>query len=352
MDRPGDETGWAIELNGRYAYVGTDSELIVYDVSSPAAPVQVTVIPAPAVSLALLGSYLYAGSNSGSNAVLLVYDVSNPAAPKLVGSMSLPEFAYGIAVQAGVRSIRRPLEVEHPDEPQRIERSGWLALAMGKSGLAVYSLAKPAAPALLSQLSGTYWGVAANNGMLYTAADSQGLAVYDLSNPSSPAFLSQTSLAAGDEIPSDYYPAALAVSFDSRGVAWLCTPKEGRVYGLDIRQPDRPRHIAEAVIGGCANTFVSNGSLFVAGNGAALDVSTPQNVGLYEVPQSAPGQVLPDRYGDLAPVAQTANPATEPLKFRVLHGKEGTDDSGAAARQHGRPYRAKRPDGESQKRKR
>jgi hypothetical protein len=223
---------------------------------------------------------------------------------------------------------------------------------MGKSGLAVYSLAKPAAPALLSQLSGTYWGVAANNGMLYTAADSQGLAVYDLSNPSSPAFLSQTSLAAGDEIPSDYYPAALAVSFDSRGVAWLCTPKEGRVYGLDIRQPDRPRHIAEAVIGGCANTFVSNGSLFVAGNDAALDVSTPQNVGLYEVPQSAPGQVLPDRYGDLAPVAQTANPATEPLKFRVLHGKEGTDDSGAAARQHGRPYRAKRPDGESQKRKR
>ena len=357
MDRPGDETGWAIELNGQYAYVGTDSELIVYDISSPAAPVQGTVIPAPAVSLALLDNYLYARSNSGSNALLLVYDVSNPAVPRLVGSMSLPDFAYGIAGQAGPRSHRRPLGVQDAASAHRIaDQSSWLALAMGTSGLAIYSLGKPAAPALLSHFGGTDWGVAANNGMLYAAADSQGLLIYDLTHPANPAFLSQTSLAAGDELAGDDFPTALAVSLDSRGIAWLCTSKDGRVYGLDTRQPDRPRHIAEVttlvVEGSDANTFVWNGDLFVAGNDAAFDMNTPQNVGLYEVTEPAPGQVLPDRYGELAPVAQTASPATEPLKSRVLHGRYVMDGSNAAGRQHGRPYRANRPDGGPQQRKR
>lgn len=333
MDRPGDQVGWAIELNGHYAYVGTDTELIVYDISSPTAPVQGTVLPAPAVSLALLGNYLYAGSNSGKNTLLLVYDVSDPGSPRLVNSLSLPEFAYGIAAQPG-----------------------WLALAMGKKGLAVYSLLNPAAPAFLRQLGGTCWGVAANRNLLYAAMDVTGLFILDLSNPNNVALLSVTTLAAGDETDTVYYPAALAVSVESRGIAWLCTPKNGRVYGLDVREPKRPRHIAEVVTQGwgspyAANTFVWNGRLFVAGNDAAFDVTTPQNVGLYEVAQPAPGQVIPDRYYDLPPVTRQENEPSESLKARFLNGREETDDSLSADRQHRRAFRANRPVGDSSKRK-
>jgi hypothetical protein len=44
FDRPGDQVGWAVELNGRHAYVGTDSELIVYDFTSPSKPVEVRAL--------------------------------------------------------------------------------------------------------------------------------------------------------------------------------------------------------------------------------------------------------------------------------------------------------------------
>jgi hypothetical protein len=332
MDRPGDETGWAIELNGRYAYVGTDAELVVYDIGTPAAPAESIVIPAPAISLALVGNYLYAGSNSGANKSLLVYDVSNPGSPKLVNTVSLPDFAYGATAQPG-----------------------WLALALGKSGLYIYSLVNPAAPVLQNPLTGTYWGLASDHNLLYAAADNQGLVIYDLSNLMSPNLVSQTAISAGNELLGDDFPTALAVSIESRGISWLCTAKDGRVYGLDVRDPMHPRHIAEMTTGMgeyiSANTYAWNNLLFVAGNDAAFDVATPQNVGLYDVPQTAPGQVLPDRYNDLAPVAQQKRPVTEPLKSRYLNKRDGLYEPAGVKRKHQRAFRASRPAGGSSKSK-
>ena len=328
MDRPGDQVGWAIELNQHFAYVGTDTELIVYDISSPTAPVQGVVIPSPAISLALVGNYLYAGSNSGKSTQLLIYDVSDPANPKLANSMSLPEFAYGIGAQPGL-----------------------LALALGKSGLAVYSLSNPAAPVFLAQLGGTVWDVQINQNLLYAAGDYAGLLIYDFSSPKNYTLASQTTLAAGDETYTPGYPAALSVSLDSRGIAWVCSAKEGRVYGLDVRDPGHPRHISEVATGMGVLDYIStaarvwNGRLYVAGNDAAFDVNAPQNVGLYEVRQPRPGQVLPDRYTDHAPVAQDENRPREPLKARILHGNETPEDS-AGKRLYPRAFRADRPTGD------
>ena len=329
MGRPGDQVGWAIELNGHYAYVGTDTELIVYDINSPTAPVQGAVLPAPAISLALLGNYLYAGSNSAKNTVLLVYDVSDAALPQLVNSIALPDFAYGIAAQ-----------------------SGWLAVALGKKGLSVYSLANPATPSLAAHLSGTFWGVAGDRTWLYAAAASQGFFIFDLSNLKNPVVVSQTPLAVGNELSGNSYPTALAVSLDSRGIAWVSSGKEGRVYGLDVRVPGRPRHVAEVTTGAgvtvysAAATAELNGRLYVAGNDAAFDVVTPQNVGLWEIPQSAPWQVLPDRSNDTPPVAQSEPPLSESLKSRVLHGREDNEQS-AVDRRIRRTFRAPRPVGEA-----
>jgi hypothetical protein len=304
VDRPVDEVGWAVQVAGHYAYVGTDSELLVYDVSVPAAPVLAATVSASAVSLALQGNYLYAGSVSGSVYTLLVYDVTDPSRPRRVASLPLPEIAYAIAAQPG-----------------------WMAIAMGKSGIEVYSIANGASPVPLAPYSGTFWSLAGTGNLLYAAGDWTGLLIFDLTQPKAPVVLSQTSLAAGDEVVwTSYFPAAVSVTLDARGIAWLCTEKDGRVYGLDVRSPRQPRHVAELVTQTgaypAANTALAKGVVIVAGNDAAFDTSSAQNVGLYEVEQPLPGQVLPDRFNDVPPLAAGPSPAlTLPWKARAL--KEG-----------------------------
>ena len=324
MDRPGDYAGWAIELNGHYAYVGTDSELIVYDISIPAAPLQSTVIPVPAVSLARLGNYLYVGSITGNNGVLLVYDVSTAGTPRLVKSLPLPGLPYAVAAQPG-----------------------WLAVAMGTPGLALYSLASPASPAFASQWGGFIWGVTGNGNLAYLAAGPTGLTILNLSDLRSPFYVSSASMASGQEPSGTESSPAEAISYDSRGIVWVYAQLHGdglsypsQVYGFDVRAPDRPRHIAQLVAGG-ANTTVLDDRLFVAGSPAAFDVTTPQNLGLYEVPQTSPGLVLPDRYSDLAPVAQSVKTPVDSFKAQMLKGGDRTSEPPPAVGQ--RPYRAEHP---------
>jgi hypothetical protein len=139
-----------------------------------------------------------------------------------------------------------------------------------------------------------------------------------VTNLQNPMEIGTAPLAAGDELPGDVYPFALAVSLDPRGIAWVCTSKDGRVYGIDIRNPNRPRHIAEFTtdLGSnpVENAPVAGGVLFAAGNDAAFEVTTPQNVGLYLVDQSAPGEVLPDRLNAPPPLFESHGPSRRQTK--------------------------------------
>lgn len=288
LDRPGDEVGWAIDLHDHHAYVGTDASLIVYDIRSPSLPVERLTIPKPAVSLARLDRYLYVGSYEGRNRSLLVYDLSNPASPNLVHSIPLPDYCYGITAQPG-----------------------WLAVALGRGGLRMYSLANPARPLEIASSSSTMWGVASSPNHLYVAADYSGLMVYEFQPGSGFLFLHSRQLAPPGEPLGDYYPRAIGISYDNRGIVWICTPKDGRVYGLDVREPRQSRHVAEFTtqVGPYAavNAAVSQNILFVAGNLAAFDIQHPQNVGLFEIRQTVPGSVLPDRFDAKPPFHPAAN---------------------------------------------
>ncbi len=278
LDRRGDETGWAIELIDRYAYVGTDSELIVYDISVPSSPSVKTVIGVPAVSMALSGKYLYVSSYSGKIPLIVIFDISDPANPVQAGKLLTPAPAYTLTAQ-----------------------SGWLALAMGRAGLAVYSTANPVNPAPVASDSVVSWGVASSAGVLYVAADSGGLLAYDMNVPGKLLSLSGTSLDAGHETP--FYAKATAVTVDSQGLVWVCTAKDGRVYGLDMRDPVHPRYVTEISGQGAiftqTNAIRSNGKLFILGDDdKAFDTMFPQNVGIYQVDQSWPGMVSPDRLNE------------------------------------------------------
>jgi hypothetical protein len=243
------------------------------------------------------GNYLYIGSGTPKNPVLLVFDVSNPASPRKFASVPLAGVPYGITAQPG-----------------------WISVAMGTAGLANYSAAGPASPALIYKQPGAFWGLASAGNLLYAASDFLGLMIFDMTKPDKPTMVSQTGLGTGDELIDEYYPYALSVSLDPRGIAWLCTPKDGRVYGLDVRAPLQPRHIAEFTteVGAylAQAAAVSNGLLIVAGNDAAFDVSVPQNVGLYDFRQTFPGAVLPDRLNDEPPVSHAAARHSAPPKSR------------------------------------
>lgn len=322
-DRPGDQVGWALELVGPYAYVGTDTELIVYDVSVPTAPVERYVVPAPAISMAVQGHYLFTGSQDGTQKTLVVYDISAPERPTRVGTVPLRDWAYGLA--AG---------------------TGWLWVAVGQNGYGVYSTGNPAAPSPLFDGQTSAWDAVALGNLAYVAADEAGLQIFDMNTPSAPRMLSETSLAAGFETQFSGYPNALSVTLDDRGIAWLATSREGRVVGVDVRFPEAPRPIAVAntssgytMLDAVAAVAVDN-RLIIAGNDAAFDVARPQNLGLYQVPQTQPGQVLPDRYNDLPPVTQRVRPGPLPWKARYLSGDHRLREADTTGE---RPFRAERP---------
>lgn len=328
LDRPGDQTGWAIELNGRYAYVGTDSSLIVYDITAPTSPAFTYSAFAPAYSLALSGKFLYAGSNKDAEKRLVTYDLSNPAEPRPVSTIILPDFAYGVAVG-----------------------QGWLAAAMGNAGLAIYSLANPGAPIRVAHLTGTYWDVAGSGNLLYAAAGDMGVVILSLTTLNNPQAVSITSLAIGTELFDDTYPTALAVSYDQRGIVWISTGREGRVFGLDVRDPGNPRHIAQVVTGAGVLVYSAsaaeawNGRLFVAGNNAGFEATAPQNVGLFGAAQPTPAQVLPSRLNEprqASAEAQAKAASREPLKSRELNRRAPAGPDSSDPRDP-RPYRQERP---------
>ena len=97
------------------------------------------------------------------------------------------------------------------------------------------------------------------------------------------------------------------------------------IFGI----PNIPGHIAEISSGegafGQANTAVSNGQIYIAGFNSVYDVTVPQNVGIYYLEHTQPGDVLPDRFNDKPPLAsQEARKDTagvEPRKGELLRLK-------------------------------
>lgn len=305
VSRPGNKVGYSVAANGRYIYVGTSEELLVYDVGIPAAPVMVMTIPEPAISMTLQGNFLYAGGLTANAGKLVVFDVSNPAVPREIGSQPVANVVWGIAAQAG-----------------------WLAVALGKSGYQIFSLANPAAPASLFQSNVPAWDVKGSGTLLYVASDFAGLTVMSLAQLANPVLVGQFPLSLGNELSGES-PRALAVTLDPRGIAWVVGSTGGRVYGIDIRQP-YPRLAAEIgfaylVFDVQSATAVFNNELIIAGNSnVGLDTGGTFNMGLFRISnQTSPGSIQPDRYNQPPPLANTrsantvhATPRIESLKTK------------------------------------
>ena len=126
---------YAVDVQGRYAYLGMARRVIVLDVSDPSHPMpigQTDLLPDLVVSLAVSGSHVYAayGSNMSAQVAsngLSVIDVADPTNPRTVGTLATPRWATAVAMSgsyvyivegAGGRSDLRIVDVADPTRPR------------------------------------------------------------------------------------------------------------------------------------------------------------------------------------------------------------------------------------------
>ncbi len=95
---------WAVAVSGDYAYFGSNSALMVADVSNPEAPRAVGDVALPdtqyATVLGIAVSGGYAGVAGGDTGFRIV-DVSNPSAPVEAGFVETPGYAWGVEFDGG-----------------------------------------------------------------------------------------------------------------------------------------------------------------------------------------------------------------------------------------------------------
>lgn len=195
--------GWAptgywttrLDVEGRYAYVLIEYDLLIFDLIDPSAPVLVGSIRTGTNAIDVQGSYAYTlDSYSG----LSVIDVSDPIAPVALGSFDMENWAEGLAVEGDYAYI-----------------------ANGAIGLRILDIRDPNAPVEvgLHDTPGYAQDVTVAEGRAYVADREVGLRVFDVTDPAAPqeiAYYATTAKAwdvavSGDEIVVGTYEGGLFV---------------------------------------------------------------------------------------------------------------------------------------------
>lgn len=228
-------------------------DLMVVDVSDPAAPRQVGALETWSEVIEVAGDFLYAGlsdpeAGTEREGYLQVYDVTNPRRARRLGRMSLGAVARDLTVD-GTRAYAlsgntvRVIEAQDPNRP----------VVLGAVGVPESSLR-----------------LAPGGRFVYVAAVGAGLRAIDLANPAAPREGSSWATLGSAE-------AAVA----ARGFVYVEDEGAGdRLVAVDVRDPEHPR------LRGAVNIGVASESLAVLGEhlyvGApdstlrVIDISRPE----------------------------------------------------------------------------
>ncbi|MCG3123856.1 MAG: hypothetical protein GIKADHBN_02284 [Phycisphaerales bacterium] len=183
--------------------------MVLYDVSSPAAPVLASTLtfPEPGVDADVEGSKAYLLSGDGQ---LMTYDISNPAAPVLLGQDAFREVARSLDVAGNIAytltyndtleiyRIADPSDVKRKSVtdvpfPEQIAVTGEHALVLCSDALRVYEIADPAAPVLVhtgpATQHGGYIQMDLKDDLLVTSESSGRIEFLDVTNPANPSVL-------------------------------------------------------------------------------------------------------------------------------------------------------------------
>jgi hypothetical protein len=265
------------------------------DVSVPGNPTEVGFYDAPrsaydvAVTAGDPQGHTYAYVAAGRDG-LRVVDVSVPASPAEVSFYDTPGSAEGIAVAGGYAYIADKeggLRVVHVSAPANPTEVGFCETVEGASAVAVVA------------------GGSQGHTYAYVAAD--GLRAVDVSTPANPA-----------EVGLYHMPGS------AQGVAVVASGSQGHTYAYvaadDLWVVDFSAHASPTNVGLCetpgwasdvavagdyayvADAPVWDGSQYVGGGLRVVDVSkptSPEQVGLYDVPGWAEGVVVAGSYAYL-----------------------------------------------------
>ena len=242
--------GYALYVQGDYAYLGTDYWDLVYDVSDPANPAWVGQYNA---SLFLAGQGIYV---SGSLAYVAhgrdfvshregrfrIFNVSDPGSPSLISEIPFEvNFVYDVYVVGDVTAY----------------------LAIETAGIEIWDVTTPAAPDSLGSLDtpGTAYGIQVVGDIAYVADGLSGLRLIDISNPTAPA-----------EVGFYDTPGTAQDVFVQGDLAYLADGVAGiRVF--DVRDQANPVEVGSYNTPGDArDIFVANDLIYVADGGPGLSI--------------------------------------------------------------------------------
>lgn len=282
------DESWApheLAVSDGYAYVATEDELRVLDVSSPSRPAVGGQQDIPSgispfiepVGISLVGQYAYIPCARAD--ALLVVDVSAPSDPKLIGSYSVPQGSSGSMFGTEVEGV------------SVFEKYAYAAVP---DSVLVLDMSIPSKPMVLGSV-----GVERRTTMLATVGDciyrvveeayppaegEPGLQVLDINEPTSPrpvrfletpGTVSDIATARVDSTPS----------WEHR--AYLASPEVGLLL-LDVSEPSQPTLVSSYDLPGGARSVAASGSrVYVVDAEHILRVidlsepSSPSEVGTY-----------------------------------------------------------------------
>jgi len=268
---------WRVAVSGSFAYVTTDSGLVVFDVSVPSEPQRVGQFPAEggALGVAVAGDYAYfADVVYGFH----VIDISDPQQPREVGFCETPICPANDVAIFGSRAF----------------------LADGGAWLRVLDISNPQHPwevAYCEEVMGNACAVSVTGDNAYVADGDTGLRVVDVSD------LENIRLV-GRYFTSGYAYAHGVVA--DQGYAYVAYGDSGLIV-VDVADPQHPRKAGLCATPGEATSLAITGDYcYVADWNAGLrimNVSDPQHpveAGYYNTPGYAQGIAADGKYAYLA----------------------------------------------------
>jgi hypothetical protein len=226
-----------LALAGTKAYMTDRWSVKVFDVADPARPRPLrTLNISEGVPRAIVVQDRYAYLTADKFG-LYVLDVSDPSGPVVAGTLKMPGFSYGLAVEGGTAYV-----------------------ANSDTGFHVVDIRDPASPRPLGALrvGGEPYGVAVRDGRAYVAAGAAGFLVLDVTKPEAPRLLGR--IKTGD--------FAYAVAL--RGQYALVADGAAGIRMIDISDPAKPRTAAVFDTPGDAQGLVLAGSSIVVADSYSL----------------------------------------------------------------------------------
>lgn len=249
----GNSPAQALAILNSTMYLGTVDDIRILNVSNPGNPAQVGSLAVGTAALTVSGSSLFVGTVANR---LVVFDISNPVTPVQLSSIPLPDL---------------PIQMRSDGNRLFIADSTAGLLIFDVTNPAAPLLVSQTQP------STNVVGVALDGNLALLAAWEEGIVIVDFTNPALPTIMGRSRLetinpysALGSPLLNRGSTIALQDQIAFIGVfnADPASPPNngnGMIYGFDYRQPSKPRLVSLS-----ANGIVSSAILTLASSGSSL----------------------------------------------------------------------------------